>query len=98
MKQKVEKMFNDCKEKYGSVVWNDGFFDYELALTEKPYSFGPFENWFLSASAMDKGGNLWDVIWDPVPDADKWDDISQVADWDRPSFAVMVEIGYYLDD
>ena len=25
------------------------------------------------------------LIWDPVPDADKWGDISQVADWERPS-------------
>lgn len=93
-KDSVLKKFDDFAEKFGTVEW-DGV---ELAITQDPYPFGPFEDWFFTATAMDKDGNLWETIWYPRPDADEFDDYSdQVEDWDEPDSAEMVEEGYYLD-
>jgi len=96
---KIEELFEFNAKKYGKIVWNDDFFDYELALTQDPYPFGSPEDWYFVASAMDKAGNRWVVVWQPKPDVDEYDDYAeQVIDWDRPCHAEMLEIGYYLDD
>ena len=96
---KIEELFEFNAKKYGKVVWNDDFFDYELALTQEPYPFGPFEDWFLRAYAMDMSGNRWYVVWLSKPDVDECDgyDVRDV-DWDKPYRAEMIDIGYYLDD
>ena len=92
---KVKKLFNEAKEKFGSVLWDD----IELAITQDPYPFGSVEDWFFTATAIDKDGNLWDVIWQPKPDADEYDDYSdQVVDWDKPCHAEIVGKGYYIDE
>lgn len=95
MEIKIKKMFDECKEKYGSVVYNGT----ELALTQKPYPDGAVDgDWCFYASAMDKDGNLWHITWDTVPNADEYDDYyNQVEDWDCPADAGMTETGYYLD-
>ena len=90
MKLKVKKMFDECKEKYGSALW----YGVELALTQDAYPDGTFDNWYFRATAMDKNGNLWDVCWNPNDYNDYSD---QVEDWDSPSYAEMVDRGYYLD-
>jgi hypothetical protein len=91
----IKKMFDECKELYGSVVWDS----VELALTQDPYpdtdSFG--DSCFY-ADAMDADGNLWWVMWYAIPDVDTClDYCDQVEDWDKPYFAEMVDEGYYLD-
>jgi hypothetical protein len=94
IKMKVRKLFNEAKEKYGSVFWDD----VELAITQNPYPSGPLDDWCFTATAMDLDGNLWDVVWYPKPDADKYDDYAdQVEDWNKPSVACIVEEDYYLD-
>lgn len=99
LKMKIEELFEFNAKKYGKVVWNDYFSDYELALTQDPYPFGVIEDWFFQASAMDRSGNLWYVVWQPRPDADDYDAYDeQVVDWDKPCHAEMIDIGYYLDD
>ncbi|HEY8362384.1 MAG TPA: hypothetical protein VIK77_05815 [Tissierellaceae bacterium] len=90
----IKKLFDESKKLYGSVFWDD----VELALTQDPYPFGEFGDWFFTATAMDKDGNLWDVIWYPRPDADEYDDYcDQVEDWDKPDAAEIIEEEYYLD-
>lgn len=92
---KIEKLFESNAKRHGTVVW-DGV---ELAITQDPYPFGPVDDWFFTASAMDKDGNRWDIIWEPKPDADEYDDCAdQVEDWDKPDAAEMVDAGYYLDE
>jgi hypothetical protein len=89
---KTKKMFNECAKKFGTVVWEG----VELALTQDPYPFGTDDDWYFTATAMDKQGNLWDVSWYPRPDANKYDDYAdQVEDWDKPYFAGMICEGYY---
>lgn len=89
-------LFNDFKKKFGSVVYRG----VELALTQDPYPDGPVGgDWCFRANAMDNVGNLWHITWDPIPDADEWDDYyNQVEDWDRPADAEMTDEGYYLDE
>ena len=84
---KVKKLFNEAKEKYGSIFWDDT----ELAITLNPYRSGPLDDWCYTATAMDLDGNLWDVVWYPKPDG-------EVEDWDKPDVAILVEEDYYLDD
>lgn len=92
---KIQKMFESNAKRHGTVVW-DGV---ELAITQDPYPAGPLDDWCFTATATDIDGNLWDVVWYPRPDADKYDDYAdQVADWDKPDVACMVEEGYYLDE
>ena len=90
----IQKKFDEFAEKFGTVEWNG----VELALVQKPYLFGPFDDWFFSAGAMDKDGNLWDVTWYPRLDAIKYDDYAdKIADWNKPDRACIVDAGYYLD-
>jgi hypothetical protein len=90
---KIKKMFDEYAKKFGTVVWKD----IELALTQDPYPFGPKDDWYFTASAMDKQGNLWDVSWYPRPDVDECAPYAdQVKDWDKPFFAGIVFEGYYL--
>ena len=101
MKDKVLELFNDYKEKFGSVVWKSEFFGVELALTEKPYPDGK-DDWgwerYFFATAMDKGGNRWNLIWYIIPDIFNYTDYTDlVEDWNKPDKAELVEIGFYLD-
>jgi hypothetical protein len=81
---KANEMFDESKKKFGSVVWKG----VELALTQDAHPGRlTFDDWCFRADAMDKDGNLWDVIWYPRPDANEWD---------KPDFAEMVDRGYYL--
>ena len=47
---KVKKLFNEAKEKYGSVFWDDT----ELAITLNTYRSGPLDDWCFTATAMDE--------------------------------------------
>lgn len=94
MKIKIKKMFDEYAKKFGAIAYNG----IELALTQDPYPDGPFMDWYFTASAMDLDGNRWDVFWYSTPDVDECEDYaSQVDDWDCPTYAEMVDEGYYLD-
>ena len=69
---KIEKLFESNAKKHGTIIWDE----VELAITQDPYPFGPVEDWFFTATAMDKDGNRWDIIWQPKHDADEYDDYS----------------------
>lgn len=89
----IKKIFEECTKKFGMVEWEG----VKLVLTQDPYPFGPVEDWFFTATAMDKHGNLWDVIWYPKPDALNYDDYAdQVEDWNKPDFAEIVYPGYFI--
>jgi hypothetical protein len=91
---KANKMFDEYAKKFGTVVWEG----VELALTQDPYPYGTDDDWYFYAEAMDKDGNLWEVCWDRIPDVDTNADYAdQVEDWDKPSYAEMLDSGYYLD-
>jgi len=86
MKLKVKKMFEMSAKKFGTVKYEG----VELALRQNAYPVDWSYGKYFHAAAMDREGNLWDVIWYPESNTD------YVANWDKPDRAVMVDKGYYL--
>lgn len=101
MKLKIKKLYDDYAKKFGTVVWQGEFYGVELAITQNPYPDGTNDfggERYFTALAMDKAGNRWVVFWQPRDDAYNYDHYAdQVEDWDKPYYAEMVDVGYYLD-
>ena len=57
----VLKKFDEFAEKFGLVVmgWR------RTCFSPKTILIWAIDDWFFSAGAMDKDGNLWDVTWYP---------------------------------
>lgn len=89
----IEHLFNENAKKHGMVICGG----IEIALIENPYPEHTFYDWYfrVRASGMDKGGNLWAVIWTASPTVDANADF---ADWDNPSYAELIAEGYFLDN
>ena len=60
-------LFDDFKKKFGGVIYRG----VELAFTQYPYPDGADGDRCFRVDAMDKDGNLWEVIWYPKPDASR---------------------------
>lgn len=86
----IQDMFELHAERFGAVEWDN----IELALMQDPYPDRPTDNWCFRADAIDREGNLWHVTWDLKSNVDDYAD--QVEDWDSPSYAEMVDEGYYF--
>ena len=90
---KIEKLFEENAKKHGTVFCGD----VEIALVENPYPERTVYGWYfrVRASGTDKEGNLWVVCWDVTPSVDLNADF---ADWDNPSYAELIDEGFFLDD
>lgn len=89
---KIENLFEENAKKHGKVICGG----VEIALLENPRPEHSFYDWYfrVSASGMDKNGNLWVVCWSVSPSVFSYADF---ADWDNPSYAELVAEGYFLD-
>lgn len=94
-KMKIEKLFEENAKKYRTTFY-DGV---EIALVENPYPEGSIYDWYFKALGMDKDGNLWDICWDVISDADLNTDYDEeIVKWEKPTYAKLIVEEFFLYD
>lgn len=90
----IQEKFDEFAEKFSVVKWDD----VEIALIENPYPEGSIYDWYFKALGMDKDGNLWDICWDIISDADSNTNYDEkFIKWEKPSYAKLIVEGFFYD-